>query len=129
MSEQYKPDRYSSVSPYLVVNDAHRVIDFLTTTFDATELRRYDESDGSIIHVEVQIDDSVVMIGEGSDEFPPFSSLVHVYVRDVDETFQDALEAGGVTVEEPTQREGDPDRRGTVEGPEGNKWAIATQSE
>lgn len=129
MSTQFKPDGYSSVSPYLVVEDAQRVVDFLVDAFDATELRRYDAPDGSIVHVEVRIDDAVVMLGEASDDFSAFESLVHVYVPDVDETYRRALDAGGVPVEEPQRREGDPDRRGSVKDPEGNTWAVATQAE
>lgn len=129
MSTQAKPDGYSSVSPYLVVEDAQPVIDFLKKSFDATELRRYDTPDGSIMHVEVRIDDTVVMLGEGGDDFLPFSSLVHVYVPDVDATYQRALNTGGVSVEEPQKKEDDPDRRGSVKDPAGNIWTIATQVE
>jgi len=60
-----KPDGYTSVSVYLVVDGAQRVIDLLKKTFDATELRRYDMPDGTIMHAEVRIDDTVVMIAEG----------------------------------------------------------------
>ena len=129
MNNQFKPDGYTSVSPYLVVEDAERVVDFLQDVFDVTELRRYDGPDGSIMHVEVRIDDTVVMLGEGSEDFPAFSSMIHVYVPDVDSAYQRALDAGGVSVQEPIQREDDPDRRGSVNDPEGNTWSIATQAE
>jgi uncharacterized glyoxalase superfamily protein PhnB len=52
---------------------------------------------------------------------------LHVYVEDVDATYRKALAAGGVPVQEPTQREGDPDRRGGVKDPAGNTWWFATQ--
>ncbi len=129
MSDPYKPDSYSSVSPYLVVENARRLIDFLEAAFDATELRRYDMPDGSIMHAELRIDDTVVMLGEGSDDFPAFSSMVHLYVPDVNAVYQRGIDAGGIPLQDPVQREGDPDRRGTVEDPEGNTWAIATQVE
>lgn len=129
MTADWKPDGYASVSPYLIAEDAQRVIDFLEETFDATTLRRYDEPDGSVLHVEVGIDDSVVMLSDGSDEFPPVPSVVHVYVPDVDATYRRALDAGGESVEEPREREGDPDRRGSVTGPCGTTWAIGTQVE
>jgi len=65
-----KPEGYSSVSVYLVVDGAQRVIDFLKKTFDATELRRYDMPNGSIMHAEVRIDDTVVMIADGGGAWP-----------------------------------------------------------
>jgi PhnB protein len=129
MSVQTKPEGYSSVSPYLVVEGAQRVIDFLKQAFGATELRRYDMPDGSIMHAEVRIDDTVVMIADGGGEWPAFPSWLHVYVRDVDATYRRALNAGGEAVQEPQQKEGDPDRRGGVKDPGGNTWWIATQVE
>ncbi len=122
-----KPEGYSTVSPYLVVAGAQQVIDFMKEVFGATELRRYDLPDGSIMHAEVKIDDTVVMIGDGGDPFPPFPSMLHVYVADVDAVFAKALAAGGESVQAPKQMEGDPDRRGTFKDPAGNFWAVGTQ--
>jgi PhnB protein len=127
MNIPYKPKGYASVSVYIMANGAQQVIDFLKKTFDAKQTRRTDLPDGSIMHAEVQIDDTVVMIADASDEFPGFSAWLHVYVSDVDATYQRALEAGGVSVQEPSQREGEPDKRGGVKDPAGNTWWIATQ--
>jgi PhnB protein len=124
-----KPEGYSSVSAYVVANGAQRVIDFLKKTFDATELRRYDMPDGSIMHAEVRIDDTVVMLADGGGAWPPFPVYLHVYVDDVDATYRRALEAGGVSAQEPIRKEGDPDKRGGVRDPAGNTWWIATQVE
>jgi uncharacterized glyoxalase superfamily protein PhnB len=110
-----------------VVEGAQRVIDFLKRAFGATERRRYDMPDGTIMHAEVQIDDTVVMIADGGGAWPPFPSWLHVYVPDVDATYRRALAAGGVSVQQPQQREGDPDRRGGVKDPGGNTWWIGTQ--
>jgi uncharacterized glyoxalase superfamily protein PhnB len=125
----WKPAAHSTVSPYLVVDGAQKVIDFAKATFGATEVRRYDHPDGSIMHAEIRIDDTVVMLGDGGPEFPPFPSLLHVYVDDVDRVYARALEAGATPVEAPKTREGDPDKRGSVKDPCGNTWAIATQLE
>jgi len=73
----------------------------------------------------VRIDDSVVMIADGGDAFPAVPIGLHVYVPDVDATYQRALTAGGVSVQEPTHKD-DPDRRGGVQDPAGNTWWIAT---
>jgi uncharacterized glyoxalase superfamily protein PhnB len=125
--DSWKPNSYSSVSPYLVVAGAQKVVDFAKAAFGATELRRYDAPDGSIMHAEIRIDDTVVMLGDGGPEFPPFTSLIHVYVNDVDRVYQCALQAGATPVEPPKTRDGDPDKRGSVKDPCGNTWAIATQ--
>lgn len=128
MNPPYKPEGYSSVSPYIMANGAQSVIEFLEKAFDARQLRRYDNPDGSIMHAEVQIDDTVVMIADGSEQFPAFPIWMHVYVPDVDATYRRALEAGGISVQEP-QQQGDPDRRGGVKDPAGNTWWIGTQVE
>ncbi len=126
MTQSYKPEGYASVSVYVMADGAQRVIDFLKKTFDAQQLRRFDGPDGSIMHAEVRIDDTVVMISDGGGQFPAFPVWIHVYVPDVDATYRRALAAGGVSVQEPVQK-GDPDRRCGVKDPAGNTWWISTQ--
>jgi len=125
----WKPEGYSSVSPYLIVERAQEVIDFMIEVFGGGALRRYEMPDGSIMHAEVRIDDSVIMIGEAGGEWSPQPANLHVYVEDVDATYRRALEAGAVSVQEPERREGDSDRRGGVRDAGGNTWWIATQVE
>jgi len=127
MTVSFKPAGYSSASPYLVVKGAALVIDFLKEVLGATPLRRFDMPDGSIMHAEVRIDDTVVMIADGGGEWPPYPSWIHVYVPDAVATYQRALKAGGVSVQVPEQKQGDPDLRGGVKDPGGNTWWIATQ--
>jgi PhnB protein len=127
MDRAYKPQGYPSVSAYVVADGSQGVIDFLVESFEATQTRRYDGPDGSIMHAEVRIDDTVVMITEGGGDNPAFPIWLHVYVPDVDASYRRALAAGGVSVDEPKHREGDPDRRGGVKDPAGNTWWIATQ--
>lgn len=122
-----KPEGYPTVSVYIVAHGAQRVIDFLKNTFDATELRRFDKPDGTIMHAEVRIGDSVAMIADANEAYPPVVSWLHVYVPDVDATYHRALKAGGVSVQVPVRREGDIDKRGGVKDPSGNTWWIATQ--
>jgi PhnB protein len=127
MNKTFKPAGYNSVSPYFIVKDGQRFIDLLKKIFDAKELRRYDMPDGSIMHAEVQLDDSVIMLGDASDKFPPVPVVVHVYVANVDETFKKAIDAGCEVIEKPKEQEGDPDRRGTFKDFAGNMWSIGTQ--
>jgi uncharacterized glyoxalase superfamily protein PhnB len=124
-----RPDGYSAVSVYLVADRAQRVLDFLAATFDAAALRRFDHSDGKILHAEARIDDSVVMIADSGEGHPAFPVWLHVYVDDVDATYRRALAAGGKAVQEPVQKPDDPDRRGGVLDPAGNTWWISTQVE
>lgn len=127
MADAFKPDNYNSVSPYFVVDGAQKMVDLLKQLFNATELRRYDNPDGTIMHVEVRIDDSIVMIGDSTANYPPNTHLMHVYVADVDATFQKALSLGCTAVDQPVQKEGDPDKRGMFSDFAGNSWAIGTQ--
>ena len=127
MNKQFKPDGYNSVSPYFVVDGAQKMIDMLKQIFSVTELRRYDMPDGSIMHAELRIDDSVIMIGESSDQFPPNNHLIHVYFPNVDEIFAKALAVGCEALEKPRERDGDPDRRGSFKDFAGNTWSVATQ--
>ena len=122
----YKPEGYPSLAPYLVVPDAHRVIGFLTATFQATVARVFEREDGSVMHAELRLDDSIVMLGQAAESWPPVPCHLHVYVPDVDATYANAVENGGEPVQEPAKRD-DPDRRGGVKGPGGNTWWISTQ--
>lgn len=124
----YKPEGYNSASPYLIASGAQRVIDFLRAAFDADPLRRYEMPDGSIMHAEVRVDDTVIMIGEAGASWPPVPAHIHVYVPDVDAAFQRAVAAGGEVVQPPVRRGEDPDRRGGVKDPAGNTWWISTQA-
>lgn len=127
MENQFKPAAYNSVSPYFIVDGAQKFIDLMKVIFNAKEQRRYDKPDGTIMHAEIQIDDSVIMLGDSSDKFPPVPTVMHVYVPDVDEVFTRAIDAGCEIIEEPKEQEGDPDRRATFKDFAGNMWSVGTQ--
>jgi len=127
MGSEWKPAGYSSVSVYIVTEGAEQVIGFLKQVFGATDLRRFDRPDGKIMHAEVRIDDTVIMIADAGGAYPAFPAWLHVYVPDVDATYERALQAGGVSVQLPVQKTGDPDKRGGVKDPGGNTWWISTQ--
>lgn len=124
----YKPDGYHSVSPYLIVDGASATIEFLRRVFGAVEIRRFPDPKGKIMHAEVRIDDTVVMIADGAEGWPPVPSHVHVYVSDVDAVYKRALEAGATTVQEPVKK-ADADKRGGVKDAGGTTWWIATKVE
>ncbi|MGH2399952.1 MAG: VOC family protein, partial [bacterium] len=73
-----KPEGYSTVSPYLLVGGAQRVIDFLKQALGATELRRQNLPDGSVMHAEVRIGDTVVMLGDAGGDWPAVAAHLHV---------------------------------------------------
>ena len=127
MSTDWKPQGYTSVSVYMMVDGAQRVIDFVKKAFDAVELRRFDGPDGKVMHAEVRIDDTVVMLADAVGGYPAFPVWLHVYVPNVDATYKKALQEGGVSVQEPVRKEGDPDRRGGFKDPAGNTWWVSTQ--
>jgi PhnB protein len=121
----HQPAGYPTVSVYMMADGAPRVIDFLLQVFDGEVVMRMDRDDGSVMHAAMRIGDSVVMLSDGSGDYPPFPVWLHVYVRDVDATYRRALEHGAVSVQSPSEK-GDGDRRAGVRDPAGNTWWIAT---
>ena len=124
----FKPENYNSVSPYLIVSDAAATIKFLEDVFGAAVLRRFPDAAGRLMHAEVRIDDTVVMLADSTPEWPPVGGHVHVYVSDVDATYQRALQAGAESVREPVKKD-DEDKRGGVKDTGGTTWWIATRVE
>lgn len=130
------PAGYHSVTPYLVMRDAAQAIDFYKSALGATETFRFGAPDGKIGHAEIKVGDSVIML---ADEMPDMGyrgpqtlggtavSLM-VYVEDVDQQFQRAIDAGA-KVKQPVKDQFYGDRSGTVEDPFGHVWTIATHVE
>lgn len=123
----FKPNNYNSVSPYFMVDDANRMVKLLTDIFDAKIHRRYDKPDGKIMHMELQIDDSIIMLSDSTDQYPANKYWMHVYVPNVDDTFEKAIKLGCEIVDEPQIKDKDPDKRGTFKDFAGNMWSVATQ--
>ncbi len=124
------PDGYHSVTPYLLVEGAQSLIDFMKEAFGATERFRMEAPGGKIGHAELEIGDSVIMLADAStsDQGTPMPAMINLYVEDVDKTYQQALEGGATSVREvANQFYGD--RNGGVRDPYGNVWWIATHVE
>jgi PhnB protein len=130
------PSGYASVTPYLIVRDAARALDFYKKAFGATELMRFPAPAGRIAHAEIKIGGGVVMLADESPEMDHKSpqtlggtpvSLMF-YVPDVDARFAKALAAGGVVVN-PLKAQFYGDRSGTIIDPFGHVWTIATHTE
>ncbi len=122
----FKPAGYSTVSPYLIVDGAAENIEFLKTVFEAQEIRRFPGEGGRIMHAEMRLEDSVIMLADPPDDWHAVQAHVHIYVPNVDAAYRRAMDAGAISVQEPAQKE-DQDRRGGVQDPGGTTWWIATR--
>ena len=122
------PDGYHSLTPVVVVDGAPRLIDFLKQVFDAEEEEVYKAPDGRVIHAELRIGDSVLMISDSNPEFPALPTMITVYTVDVDAAYKRALKAGATSLREPAnQFYGD--RSAGVKDAHGNQWWIHTHVE
>lgn len=122
------PDGYHTITPYLMVQGAGQLIDFLKLAFDAQETERITAPDGAIAHAEVRIGDSIVMMSDAGGERVPMPSGLYLYVNDTDAVYKSALRAGATSIMAPAdQFYGD--RSAGVKDPVGNQWWIATHKE
>jgi len=121
------PEDYHTVTPIMMVNNASGTIDFLKQTFDAKERYRLTDPNGDIMHSEVMIGDSVLMLADSMQRAPMPGSL-YVYTENVDDTYNKALQAGGISIM-PPENQFYGDRSGGVKDPGGNIWWIATHVE
>lgn len=122
------PENYHTISPYLIVKDAERLMDFLERAFGAQPGEKMLDQQGRIMHAEVRIGDSVVMLGEANDRNSPTRSVFHMYLGETDRIYQQALAAGATSLQEPTD-EFYGDRTAAVQDFSGNQWWIATHVE
>ena len=138
MSDKVKsiPEGYHSLTPYLVVNDAARAIEFYKEAFGAQELMRFDAPGGKVGHAELKIGDSVLMLSDECDETgmrapqtlggTPVGLML--YVEDVDAVVDRAVSAGA-KLERPVKDQFYGDRTGGVADPFGHSWYVATHVE
>jgi PhnB protein len=119
------PKGYHTVTPYLVVVGVPRFIEFLKAAFGATERMRNLRPDGTVSHAEVEIGDSVVMMGEPQDPGSTMAGMIHLYVGDADAIYQQALRAGASSIREPADQPYG-DRMAGIKDQFGNQWWLAT---
>jgi PhnB protein len=132
----YRPAGYYALTPYLIVTDAARAIEFYKQVFGATEGMRISMPGGKVGHAEIKIGDSYLML---ADEFPEMDIRspqtiggtpvgLALFVEDCDAVFARAVAAGAKVIR-PLQDQFYGDRSGTVLDPFGHKWTIATHKE
>jgi uncharacterized glyoxalase superfamily protein PhnB len=130
------PEGYHTVTASLTVKDGAKAIDFYKKAFGAHERMRIPGPDGRLMHAELQLGDSIVMLAEEMPEMgckAPVSvgavaGSLSVYVPDVDAAFTRAVEAGAKALMPPSDMFWG-DRFGTVEDPSGHRWGLATHKE
>jgi len=131
MSVKPIPDGYHSLTPFLTVRDAVRAIEFYKQAFGAVERGVAKGPDGKVMHAELKIGDSIIML---SDEYPEFGALspqstggagmgLHIYLDGVDAAFDRAVKAGA-QVEMPLTDQFWGDRYGQLRDPFGHRWSI-----
>jgi len=133
MSVKPVPEGYHTLTPFLTVRDAARAVEFYKQAFGAVERGVAKDPDGKVMHAELKIGDSIIML---SDEYPEFGALspesiggsgmgLHIYLDGVDAAFDRAVKAGAV-VEMPVMDQFWGDRYGKLRDPFGHKWSIGT---
>lgn len=128
MSVKPIPDGYHTITPFLVVKDAAAFMEFLKKALSAQEIYRTNSDDGTVMHAEMKIGDSMIMISEASEKFPARPGLFYLYVPDVDASYKQAIEAGAISEMEPAlQFYGD--RNAGVKDNFGNTWWLGTHVE
>jgi PhnB protein len=127
MTEVRKPAGFGTLTPYLVGTDVTRLHEFLRQAFDADVRASIPRPDGSIMHSEVAIGDSIIEIGEAEEKETRPCEL-HLYVPDADATYARAVAAGARSLSAPVDQPYG-DREAGVVDPSGNVWYIATHGE
>jgi uncharacterized glyoxalase superfamily protein PhnB len=123
------PSGYHTVTPYLVVRGAAKTIEFTKKAFGAEILGDpIKRPDGTIMHTQIKIGDSLIMISDASPQQPPMQSMLYLYVPNVDSVYQRALTAGAASLMEPMDMFYG-DRSGGVKDPAGVTWYIGTHME
>lgn len=119
------PEGYQAVMPYLILKNAEAFIDFTQKVFDAKVLSRHLREDGKTVqHAEVQINGSVIMCAERTEEYPPQNSNLFIYVDDADEAYEAALQNGSTSVQALSDE--DYGRACGIMDPTGNTWWITS---
>lgn len=128
MTVKFIPAGFHTVTPYLTVQGATQLLEFVKAAFDAEEILCIKQPDGAIDHAAVRIGDSMIELAEAKLEWTPMPGAIHLYVSDTDAIYQRALQSGAVSLQEPADMYYG-ERGAAVKDPVGNHWYIATHTE
>ena len=115
---------FRTVTPYLAVEGAAELIDFMKSAFGALEHKRFQGPEGKIMHAEVMVGDSMIEIGDTPQIVTP--AALHLYVDDADAAYERAVRAGAKPMYAPMDQPYG-DRESGVSDRWGNVWFIATR--
>jgi len=119
------PEGYQTVMPYLILKGVAEFIEFTKEVFGAEELGIYKHEDGGIMHAEIRIGGSTIMMGESGNQWSVQNAGLYIYVENTDKSFQKALDHGAEVIMPIADKEYG--RTGGIRDPNGNTWWI-TQS-
>ncbi len=128
MTVSYVPAGYRTLTPYVMLRGADRFLSYIGRAFDAREVGRTTDAQGTIKNAEIQIGDSMLYLAEAPAGRPTMPASLYLYVPDCDATYRRAIEAGATSIMEPKDRYYG-DRICGVTDPFGNFWWIATHIE
>ncbi len=126
---EFKPKNAGTVSPYLIVENVPACISFLKETFSAHLEGKLDRPNGTVMHAEITVGDSLIMLGEPMGSFGPMPAALFVYVSNPEVVFERAKENGGEVVMEMTDQVHAGARYGGIKDPQGNYWWIGKKLE
>jgi uncharacterized glyoxalase superfamily protein PhnB len=128
-STPHIPPGFNAVTLYLTVDDPEKLVAFAKAAFGAEELidQRASGPDGKIIHTAFRVEGCVIETGRASPQWKTLPAGIHLYVRDADATYMNAINAGGVSLHEVRDMPYG-ERSGAVRDPSGNHWYIATHT-
>jgi uncharacterized glyoxalase superfamily protein PhnB len=119
------PDGFNVVTAYLIIDGAEAELTFIQDVFGGEVRDRVDRDEGILMHAEICIGSSMIMMADATPEYPVQTAMLYVYVEDVDSTYKAALAAGATSEEEPKdQHYGD--RTASVITARGVRWYMAT---
>lgn len=122
MSTQTIPSDYNHVMPYLIVSNAEGLMQFMSAVLGATEKMKHLDDKGGVMHAEMKIGDSVIMISNATEQYPAEPAGMFVYVANADEAYRLGLQHGATSILEPADQPYG--RSGGIKDPYGNTWWI-----
>lgn len=128
-ADKHIPIGFPALVPYITVDDPQKLVEFAKHAFGAEEVKeqRWEHPAGKLIHTAVRVEGCVLETGRASAEWKAMPVALHLYVRDVDATYERALKAGGVSLHGVKDMEYD-ERACAIRDPCGNNWYIATHT-
>ncbi|HPF13021.1 MAG: VOC family protein [Planctomycetes bacterium] len=126
MDTSHIPDGYHTLTSYYLVADVAAYVQFLTTAFGAEVTEKLEGENGAIMHAEVRIGDSKLMMGARTGDRPAQACMQYMYVPDVDQAYQHLIASGAHSVQAP-QDTFYGHRTASARDAEGNEWWLARQ--